>query len=417
MATEIKCPGCGHGFLIEDVITEQYKVELRSKMLDFTKQKEEDFRRKEDALKQREAEYHISFEKRLETEEKQLRATLEETLRTSISADYQNELLILKKGNDEAQDKLKVYRENELVLLQKATALQEKEEEIELRTQRELQVQRLQLSEHYKKQEAQLQSLKEHEHQLKVKELEKQLSDQVKLVEEMKRRAYQGSMQLQGEVQELMLEEMLRSHFPFDQVKEVGKGVRGADCIQTIRNKHGQECGRIIFESKRTKDFSADWIDKLKTDMRSQAIDVAVIVSSCYPRGMDCFGELDGVWICSFDEFKAVVSILRDSIIKLHTLRNAQENKGDKMNLLYTYLTNAEFNEQWKAIREGFLNMRMSILREREAMEKLWKSREKQLDKVLTNAAQIKGSIEGIAGSDTIQLSLTDDEGDVKLLD
>jgi len=417
MATAIKCPGCGHGFMIEDVITEQYKVELRSKMLDFTKQKEEDFRRKEDALKQREAEYQISFEQRLETEQTQLKATLEETLRRSISADYHNELLILKKGNDEAQDKLKVYRENELTLLQKAKALQEKEEEIELRTQRELQAQRLQLGEHFKKHEAHLQSLKEHEHQLKVKELEKQLGDQVKLVEEMRRKAFQGSMQLQGEVQELLLEEMLRGHFPFDQVKEVGKGVRGADCIQTIRNTHGQECGRIIFESKRTKDFSPDWIDKLKTDMRSQAIDVAVIVSSCYPRGMDCFGELDGVWICSFDELKAVVSILRDSIIKLHTLRNAQENKGDKMNLLYTYLTNAEFNEQWKAIREGFLNMRMSILREREAMEKLWKSREKQLDKVLTNAAQIKGSIEGIAGNDTIQLSLTDDEGDSKLLD
>jgi len=153
-----------------------------------------------------------------------------------------------------------------------------------------------------------------------------------------------------------------------------------------------------------------DWIEKLKRDMRSMGVDVAVIVTQCYPKGMDFFGELDGVWICSFDEVKAVAYVLRDGIIRLANMTRTQENRGDKMHLLYDYLTSKEFSEQWKAIREGFMSMRMSIQRERDMMEKLWKSREKQLEKVLLNAAHIQGSIEGIAGSENISMSLTDDE-------
>jgi hypothetical protein len=143
--------------------------------------------------------------------------------------------------------------------------------------------------------------------------------------------------------------------------------------------------------------------------MRGVGVDVAVIVTQCYPKGMDCFGERDGVWICSFDEVKAVAFVLRDSIIKLYNAIKSQDNKGDKMHMMYDYLTSSEFNEQWKAIREGFMSMRLSIQKEREAMERLWKSREKQLDKVLLNAAHIRGSVEGIAGSDTIQMNLLDE--------
>lgn len=314
----------------------------------------------------------------------------------------------------EKDEKLKLSRQKELEFLQKERALLDKEQELEVALQRKLQEQRNELAEQIRKQEAEKFSLKDTDYQLKVKELEKQLDDQKKLAEEMKRKAEQGSMQLQGEVQELILEDLLRANFPFDVIAEVGKGVRGADCVQTVRNQFGQECGRIIYESKRTKDFGADWIEKLKKDMRSIGVDVAVIVSQCYPKGMDCFGERDGVWICSFDEVKAVAYILRDGIIKLNNLAKSQDNKGDKMHLLYDYLTSREFSEQWKAIREGFMQMRVSIQRERDAMEKLWKAREKQLEKVLLNAAHIQGSVEGIAGSDVIQLSLTD--GDETLL-
>jgi len=391
-------------------MAEEYKKELRVKMLEYTQQKEEEYRKKEYDFNTRERQQHLQFEQRLTDEKKQLQAIIEQSLRKSIGSDYENQLMLLQNAKNESDAKLKESRQKELEFLQQENALKQREEELELSLQRKLQEQRNELSEQIRKQEAERFSLRDTESQLKQKELEKQLEDQKKLVDEMKRKAEQGSMQLQGEAQELILEELLRDYFPFDVISEVGKGVRGADCIQTVRNTFGQECGRIIYESKRTKDFGNDWIDKLKKDMRAIGVDVAVIVSQCYPKGMDCFGEKDGVWICSFDEVKAVAYILRDGIIKMYNLAKAQDNKGDKMHLLYDYLVSNEFSEQWKAIREGYMSMRISIQKERDAMEKMWKAREKQLEKVLLNAAHIKGSIEGIAGSDMIRLELGDDD-------
>ena len=260
-------------------------------------------------------------------------------------------------------------------------------------------------------------NIKDQEYQLRTRELEKQIEDQKKLVDEMKRKAEQGSMQLQGEVQELILEELLRSTFPFDKVEEVGKGVRGADCIQTVRNQFGIETGKIIYESKRTKDFSNEWIEKLKADMRTLGADVAIIVTQTLPKDMQQFGEKEGVYICTYMEVRSVALLLRNTILKLFDAKKSQENKGDKMVMLYDYLTNNEFNEQWKAIREGFMSMKLSIQKERDAMEKLWKSREKQLEKVLLNAAHIRGSIEGIAGSDAVNMNLLEDDNNSLLED
>ncbi|WP_250318050.1 DUF2130 domain-containing protein [Pedobacter sp. B4-66] len=428
MSTEIKCPNCAHTFPIEEVMAEEYKKDLREKMVSFTKQKEEEFAKKQTefltqqkqqelAFEQQQKKQAQAYEEKLIEEKKQLQTALEESLRKSIATDFENKLQMLDNANKESEEKLKSARAKELEFLKKEEAMRQKEEEMELQLQRKLQEQRADMTDQIRKQEAEKNSIKETEHQLRVKELEKQLDDQKKLAEEMKRKAEQGSMQLQGEVQELILEELLRNAFPFDLISEVGKGVRGADCVHHVRNQFGQECGKIIYESKRTKDFSMEWIEKLKKDMRSMGVDVAVIVTQTYPKGMDCFGEKDGVWICSFDEVKAVSYILRDGIVKLFGATKSQENRGDKMHMLYDYLTSNEFSEQWKAIREGFMSMKLSIQRERDAMEKLWKAREKQLEKVMLNAAHIRGSIEGIAGTDSIQLSLTDDEDDALLLE
>ncbi|HRH36339.1 MAG TPA: DUF2130 domain-containing protein, partial [Catalimonadaceae bacterium] len=220
----------------------------------------------------------------------------------------------------------------------------------------------------------------------------------------------------QGEVQELLLEEILQATFPFDKIEEVGKGVRGADCIQIVRNPYGQEVGRIIYESKRTKDFGNDWIEKLKTDMRSLGTDLAVIVTQALPKDMERFGEKDGVYICTFAEVRGVALLLRNGLLKIFEVRKTQENKGDKMEMLYSYLTGSEFGEQWKAIREGFLLLKQGIQKERDGMERLWKAREKQLEKVILNAAHIRGSIEGIAGADAINLNLLE-ESDLPLLE
>lgn len=416
MATEIKCPNCAHVFPMEEAMAEDYKKELREKMVTFTRQKDEEFQRRLAAIENEKQLQQKAFEAKLVEEKNKLKGDLEENLRKSIASDFETKLQMLEGNAKENEEKLKLAREKELEFLRREQSLKLKEEEMELAFQRKMQEQRNELVEQIRKQEAEKNSIKDTEHQLRLKELEKQLDDQKKLAEEMKRKAEQGSMQLQGEVQELILEELLRSNFPFDLIEEVGKGVRGADCVQVVRNQFGQECGKIIYESKRTKDFGGDWIEKLKKDMRSMGVDVAVIVSQCYPKGMDCFGQKDGVWICSFEEVNAVAYVLRDGILRLSSAMKSQENRGDKMHMLYDYLTGAEFSEQWKAIREGFMSMKLSIQRERDAMERLWKAREKQLEKVLLNATHIRGSIEGIAGSDSIQLSLTD-EDETLLLD
>jgi len=417
MPTEIKCPNCAHVFPMEEAMAEDYKKELREKAAAYARQKDEEYQRKLQIFESEKQQQLKAFDVRLAEEKTKLKDSLEENLRKSISADFETKLQMLEGNAKDNAEKLKLAREKELEFLRREESLKVKEEEMELAFQRKMQEQRNELVEQIRKQEAEKNSIKDTEHQLRLKELEKQLDDQKKLAEEMKRKAEQGSMQLQGEVQELILEELLRTNYPFDLIEEVGKGVRGADCVQVVRNQFGQECGKIIYESKRTKDFGGDWIEKLKKDMRSMGIDVAVIVSQCYPKGMDCFGQRDGVWICSFEEVNAVAYVLREGILRLAGAVKSQENRGEKMHMLYDYLMGAEFSEQWKAIREGFMSMKLSIQRERDAMERLWKAREKQLEKVLLNATHIRGSIEGIAGSDSVQLSLTDDDDDTLLLE
>ena len=390
-------------------MSEEYKKDLRDQMQKFIREKESAFATRERELQQQVQQQEALFSRKLEEEKRQVQATTEQAMRKTITNDFEHRLRLLQDAQKESEEKLKASRQRELEFLKKEQELQNKEAELELSVQRLLQEERAKLTREIRDLEEQKVASRETEYQLRMKELEKQLDDQKKLAEEMKRKAEQGSMQLQGEVQELALEELLRSNFPFDEISEVGKGVRGADCIQLVRNNFGQECGKIIFESKRTRDFAQDWIEKLKADMRSQGASVAVIVTAAMPKDMPCFGERNGVWICSFSEVKALIYVLRDGIIRIFNAARTQENKGDKMQLLYDYLTSTEFSEQWKAIREGFLSMKQSIQKERDTMERLWKAREKQLEKVLLNAAHFRGSIEGIAGN-AIDVQLLEDE-------
>ena len=403
---------------------EEIKREANLKAAQWKKEKEEEFKLKESSLQaqlqqQRETtekqllQQQEAAQKLLEQEKKKLSASLEEQLRKQLSGEFENQLRLLQMANIDGEEKLKAARQKELEFLQQQQRLLDKEKQIDLEIQRKILEARAVLEEQIRLQENEKNSLKETEHQMQLRELQKQLEDQKKLTDEMRRKQEQGSMQTQGEVQELALEELLRAAFPYDTITEVGKGVKGADCIQVIRNKFGQECGRIIYESKRTAAFSVDWIEKLKADMRSQGADVAVLVSQRMPKDLERFGEKDGVYICSFADVKALAFVLRESIIKLSGALKSQDNQGDKMQLLYNYLTSNEFSEQWKAIREGFLSMRNSIQRERDAMEKMWKAREKQLEKVLLNVAHFKGSIEGIAGQE-FNLNLLEDSFDIE---
>lgn len=364
-------------------------------MILYKKQKEEEVTRKE-------AEWKQLQQKR----DAELQQKLEGDIRKSVIADFENKFRLLEQNNQDNEEKLRQARLKELEFLQKEQSLKNKEAEIEISVQKLLQGEREKLSEDLRKIEEQKTANRETEYQLKIKELERQLEVQKNMAEEMRRKADQGSMKLQGAAQELALMEILAATFPFDEISDVPVGVRGADCMQIVRNSFGQECGKIIYESKRTSTFANDWIEKLKADMRNQGAEIAVLVTRMMPKEMDCFGIKDGVWVCSFSEVKALAAVLRDGIIKVFNAAKSQENRGDKMHLLYDYLISNEFAEQWKAIREGFISMKLSIQRERDAMEKLWKAREKQLEKVLLNAAQIRGSIEGISGLETVDLNL-----------
>ncbi|MBD0295101.1 MAG: DUF2130 domain-containing protein [Flavisolibacter sp.] len=416
MSTHIKCPQCGSPFDVEDVLSADVEQKLKQQ---YDKQLQQTLSKLESEKKKLEEEQRIFEEKRrkenelfqqkLQQEKQKLEAELQQQLRRSIAADYENQMRLLKQNAEENEEKLKAARQKELEFLKKEQELKNKEQELEIVVQKKLLQERTHLTELIRREEAQRVSVKEEEYQFKMKELQMQLEEQRRLVEEMKRKADQGSMQLQGEVQEKLLEELLRDYFPFDTVSEVGKGVEGADCILTVRNHLGVECGKIIFESKRTKTFNSAWIDKLKVDMRNQKMDVAVIVTQVYPKDFKCFGERDGVWICSFHEVIALTTALRHTIIRIAETKKGEENKGEKMQLLYSYLTGNEFRQQIEAIVESFLSLKNSITKERVQMEKIWKEREKQLERVLLSTSGLYGSIKGIAGASIGNIPLLED--------
>ena len=206
-------------------------------------------------------------------------------------------------------------------------------------------------------------------------------------------------MQLQGEVQELAIEEWLKEKYPFDTIDEVKKGARGADCMQIVHTRESQNCGKIYYESKRTKDFQKSWIEKFKADMREKGADIGVLVTDVMPSDMQRMGLYEGIWICSFEEFKGISAVLREQIIKIHHAMKSQENKTDKMSLLYGFLTSNEFKMQIEAIVEAFTTMQSDLDSEKRSMQRIWKQREKQIEKVLDNTINMYGSIRGIAGN------------------
>ena len=250
-----------------------------------------------------------------------------------------------------------------------------------------------------------IQKASDDRNQLKISEREAVIDQLKNQLQEAHRKAEQGSMQLQGEVQEIAIEEWLKNAFPLDEISEIKKGARGADCLHIVNTRTRQNCGSIYYESKRTKEFQPTWIEKFKEDMRAKSADIGVIVTEAMPKGMERMGQKDGIWICSFDEFKGLCTVLRESIVQISNVSLAQENKGEKMNMLYSFLTSNEFRLQVEAIVEGFTQMQTDLTSERRAMESAWKKREKQIDKVLLNTTHMYSSIKGIAGSAIASIS------------
>lgn len=379
------CPNCGTKFDAGEAMQKHLEIELKKNA---ARQEKELEQKMELFRKQLEVEKK-EFE---QTEKKKLWATALSAAEKRIEEKNAAVLTALKEDNEAKQKEILKSREKEIELLKKEQELKSQQELLKVQIQKELIEKTAQIEEATKKR-------KDEEFELTRKEFEKKLEDQKNLINEMKRKAEQGSMQLQGEIQELELEEILRRAFVYDNVEEIKKGIRGADAIQTVKNEFGQSCGKIVFESKRTQNWSEGWIDKLKEDQRALGAEIAVLVTQVMPKDMERFGEREGVWICSFHEVISLVFVLRQILLKSQSEKAIQENKTDKMGLLYNYLTGIQFRQQLEAIVEGFSSMKEELEKEKRAMKRIWKEREVQIEKVIDNTIDMYGSIKGIAGN------------------
>ncbi|MDA8162595.1 MAG: DUF2130 domain-containing protein [Desulfobacteraceae bacterium] len=244
------------------------------------------------------------------------------------------------------------------------------------------------------------QARKEAEEQLKLKVMEKEqtISSMQKQIEDLKRKAEQGSQQLQGEVQELELETLLSAKFPHDTVKPVPKGEHGGDVIQCVATPLGQVCGTIIWESKRTKNWSDGWLSKLREDQRTAKAEVAVIVSQVLPKDVDTFEFIDGVWVTHPRSAFPVAMILRQSLIEVSMARKTTEGQQTKVEMVYQYLTGPRFRQRVQAIVEAFSSMQEDLDKEKKVITKQWAKREEQINRVMQSTVGMYGDLQGIAG-------------------
>lgn len=397
--TQIKCPNCGTSIDVQDILAHQLEEEIKQKyQAQIAEEKkryeagQEKLTEEKLAFEKKKKQENELFQERLENQLKEGRKEIEAKLKLKLKEEQSEQFDALQKELNEKSEQVKELNRS------KAEIEKLKREKSELKEIAEAESQK-RLNEILIAEKEKIKKSEEDKNELRFKEMQKQLEDQKKLTEEMKRKQEQGSMQLQGEVQELAIEEWLAAKFPLDTIKEIKKGARGGDCIQIVHSRTEQNCGTIYYESKRTKDFQPSWIEKFKADIRDRGADIGVLVTEVMPSDMDRMGLKDGIWICNYDEFKGLCAVLREGIFKVNNAIITQENKGDKMNLLYDYLTSSTFRMQIEAIVEGFTQMKSDLDSEKRSMQRIWKQREKQIEKVVTNTIDMYGSIKGIAGN------------------
>lgn len=398
-ANKVECPNCGYAIDVSELLYHQVDQQLKKKYNDELAQERNKFQEQLGALDAQRAQLNAE------------KAALD----TKITAAIADGLAEEKKGlRDSIKTELEVEQAEKDKFIQrdlanKTTQLKEfnktkaenerlKREKNELKDTLEAEAEK-KLNERLTEEREKIRKIVEDRSRLNLAEREKvieQLNEQLK---DAQRKAEQGSMQLQGEVQELALEEYLERTFALDTIEEIKKGARGADCLQIVNTRTRQNCGTIYYESKRTKGFQPGWIEKFKHDIREKGADIGVLVTESMPSDMPRLGLKDGVWVCTFDEFKSLSLVLRESVIRLSNAITTQDNKGDKMGMLYDFLTGNEFRLQVEAIVEGFTQMQSDLESEKRSMAAVWKKREKQLQKVLINTTHMYGSVKGIAGS------------------
>jgi hypothetical protein len=397
--TTVNCPDCGSQIDVNEILKHQLEESLRNEfkqkqnaLVETQKQRQIDFQKQITDFEIEKKESKKLFEEQIEAERKVVTEKIEKKLKNQLLSENEDRFKSMQNELAEKSEKVKELFKKEAEIERLKREKDEVQEQAKLSAQKDLTKQLQSEREKIKRQA-------EEATEFRLKELQKQLEDQKKLTDDMKRKQDQGSMQLQGEIMELAIEQWLANQFPMDTIDEIKKGAKGADCLQTVNTREQLNCGTIYYESKRTKKFEPKWIEKFKNDIRDKGATIGVLVTEAMPLDMDRMGLKEGVWICTYNEFKGLCAVLRQSIINWASVKISQENKGDKMSLLYDFLTSNEFRLQMEGIVEGFTQMQLDLVKEKNAMAGIWKQREKQIEKVMENSIGMHASIRGIAGN------------------
>jgi hypothetical protein len=366
----IVCPHCNKKILLSKALTGQIEEKLRKSF--------------DAELKSREKEIEKDFKEQLATEKRQAEKKAKESLTVELTS--------LRQQVAEKDEAIEEARKHELDLRKQQRELEKKEKMLELDVARKVDEERQKVEEEVATRIAE-------DNRAKDLEKEKQLSDLRKQIEDLKRKAEQGSQQTQGEAVELELEDILRVNFPYDQIEPVGKGIKGADILQRVHTSTGQFCGTIIWESKNTKAWSDGWIEKLKDDQRTAKAEIAALATIVLPKDVSHFSCVEGVWVTDFSTVIGVASALRANLSQVAITKLASEGKSDKMEMLYGYLSGTEFKQRVEAIVESFVTMKDDLEREKRAMESTWAKRDKQIHKVIQNVSGMYGDMQGIIGA------------------
>jgi hypothetical protein len=404
----ITCPNCGQEFEMSDALTGRLREHLKEELLQDVKRREARIKEKTEALKAQEAQVAKSreaIEEEIEAKLKERLSEVEKKAAKKLEGRYADQLKELQSDLEEKDAAIKTFREQELELRKEQRKLKEAAESLELEVARKLDAEREKIREEVSKKAAE-------DHRLKDLEKDKLIKDLQNSVEDMKRKAEQGSMETQGEVLEQDFEAQLQAFFVHDDIQPVPKGIKGADLVQTVRTPMGGECGILLWETKNTKAWSNTWIPKLKDDMIETRASIAILVSVVLPAGIKRFGQVDGVWVS--DPLCAIplAAALRQQLMAISQERTASTGKSEKMEALYGYLAGVEFKQKIEGIIEAFTSMQDQLNKERRAMEKHWKQREKEIERVVKNTAGLYGDMQGIIGGQipTIPALELDDE-------
>lgn len=401
----IKCPHCGNRIDINSVLYHDLESKLKKEFEQERVKHRQEYKNAMEALKQKQNEFikekevqEERFEEELKKRVKEQRVNLEMSIKKEAAQEQQEAINKLKEELNQKSEQVKELNASKIEIERLKREKEEATQIATLKAEQELN----------KKLEFEREKIQKHiseQSDMKLKQKEEQIEQIKRQLEEAKRKSEQSSQQIQGEAGEHIIEEWLQGNYPFDEIQEIKKGQRGGDCLQIVNTREMLGCGSIYYESKNTKEFQPSWIEKFKADIRDKGADVGVLITSVMPKDMPNMGVIDGVWVCNFSEFKGLSMALREGVIKVARASKSQENRSDKMTLLYSYLTSNEFKMQIEAIVEGFVSMQSGLESEKRAMNRIWKEREKQILKVLDNTTALYGSVKGIAGNAVAHIS------------